>query len=240
MKLTILATSRMKGSRACIAGINENGTWIRPDEKDFPHFQIDDLSEETYKNFNIIDVDLAKDPDVVLPHSEDHHIEESAKLIKEVSSHEREKFLNKYCENHLFNRSDIGISEILQDAGRSLVLVGPVKIIDVELAKIPIRPRRPRMRFEIIPGVSLGSVRITDLKFLTFNHRRLEELNQDVEKLTDDRLKKILGIEKTYLVLGLSRLWTNPAGVSACWPMVVGFHTIPDYQGEIDYDRFSK
>ena len=232
MKLTILATSRMKQGRVCIAGINESGRWIRPDKP--LHFQMEDLHDEIYKNFNVIDANLTKTPDIVLPHSEDYLVEDSAKLIRQISSQEREEFLKRHCENRFFERNGFGISKILQDAERSLVLVGPVKIKDVELGK------NPRLRFEIISGVYEESIPITDLKFVTFNYKRLEERNQEFENLTGDELKNVLGIEKTYLVLGLTRLWTSNAGISDCWPMVVGFHTIPDYQGGIDYHRFSK
>ena len=34
-----------------------------------------------------------------------------------------------------------------------------------------------------------------------------------------------LGTETLYLTLGLSRLWKNK-----WWPMVVGVHTVPDYE----------
>lgn len=36
MKLTILAVTRMQERRICIAGINEDGKWVRP-VKDYPN-----------------------------------------------------------------------------------------------------------------------------------------------------------------------------------------------------------
>jgi hypothetical protein len=47
--------------------------------------------------------------------------------------------------------------------------------------------------------------------------------------LNDRDLKDVLGAQRIFLALGLTRPYNNN-----CWPMVVGVHACPDFSATID------
>lgn len=236
MKLTILAVTKMHEKRICIAGINENGEWVRP-VKEYPtHFEkIDIFGEDKlpiYKNFNIVEMDFTRKLEKP-PHSEDYIVNENKrpKVIGNFPLQKREGFLISHTENNLFvNHESEPVRKILKGANRSLVLVGPVdiKYVIIELGKTP------RIRFDI-PKIydCERSTPCTDLKFIALCNGVLKEKSNEKVILYSHELKKILKIESIFLALGLGRWYEEKKDY---YDMVVGFHTSPDYQTEIDYN----
>ena len=237
MKLTILAVTKMQERRICIAGINENGKWVRP-VKDYPnHFKEVDLFDKDrlpiYKNFNIVEIDFTRKLEKH-PHSEDYVINENKEpeVIGSFPLQKREEFLISHTENDFFaNHEGEPVRKILKEANRSLVLVGPV---DVRYAVIE-EGKTPRIRFNI-PNVydCERSTPCTDLKFIAFCKVILKERGNEKVILDSQELKRILEIESIFLALGLGRWYKEKKDY---YDMVIGFHTIPDYQTEIDYNN---
>jgi hypothetical protein len=64
----------------------------------------------------------------------------------------------------------------------------------------------------------------TDLRLRRWGRRFRQPRN-----LSDVQMRSVLGYERVFVVLGLAREFRGK-----CWPMVVGFHTYPDYVAEID------
>lgn len=237
MKLTILAVTRMQEKRICVAGIDETGKWVRP-VKDYPHHfeEVDIFGEDKsviYENFNIVEMDFTEKLDKS-PHSEDYVINEGKKptVIGNIPSQKREEFLIPNTENNFFaDHEGEPVRKILQDSNRSLILVGPVDVRYVVIEK----DKTPRIRFDI-PNVynCERSTPCTDLKFITFGKKVLKERGSEKVVLGSEELKRMIRIEKIYLALGLGRWYEEKKDY---YDMVIGFHTIPDYQTEIDYDN---
>src|SRR3989338_8009097 len=171
MKFTILAVTKMQERRICIAGINEDGKWVRP-VKDYPNqFEETDIFDKDksiiYENFNIIEIDFTKKLEKP-PHSEDYIINEDKKpkVIGNIPLQKRGEFLISNTENDFFaNREGEPVRKILKGANRSLVLVGPVDIRYVVIES----GKTPRICFDI-PDVydCERSTPCTDLKFIAF------------------------------------------------------------------------
>ena len=237
MKFTILAVTKMQERRICIAGINEDGKWVRP-VKDYPNqFEETDIFDKDksiiYENFNIIEIDFTKKLEKP-PHSEDYIINEDKKpkVIGNIPLQKRGEFLISHTENDFFaNREGEPVRKILKGANRSLVLVGPVDIRYVVIES----GKTPRICFDI-PDVydCERSTPCTDLKFIAFCKEISKGKNNKKIVLNSHELKRTLEIESIFLALGLGRWYEEKKDY---YDMVIGFHTIPDYQTEIDYNN---
>jgi hypothetical protein len=83
-----------------------------------------------------------------------------------------------------------------------------------------------------VPGVEEGrGMPVTDLKWRALG-RSLLSRGENPLKLSAANLRGTVGVEKVYLALGLSRLHEGRR-----WPLVVGVHTLPDYEAEVDHSR---
>tara|TARA_Y100000310_G_scaffold140319_2_gene139691 strand:- start:4135 stop:4341 length:207 start_codon:yes stop_codon:yes gene_type:complete len=67
---------------------------------------------------------------------------------------------------------------------------------------------------------------------MEFSKQTLKSLNSDKIVLNRDKLREILKAEKIFLSLGLTREYKGEF-----YEMVIGFHTIPDYNVKIDYNN---
>lgn len=95
-----------------------------------------------------------------------------------------------------------------------------------------------RLAFAGLPA-SDADAPCTDLKWRALGRRLLQghlavhEEQGGVRALTlaDAELRAALGgVERVWLALGLSRAYRGRS-----WPLVVGVHTLPDYEADIDY-----
>jgi hypothetical protein len=90
------------------------------------------------------------------------------------------------------------------------------------------------------PGLppDMTSAACTDLKWRAFGRRLLAERAgrgpaRDVHTLTlggGDLRAALGGIDRCWLALGSSRAFDGRT-----WPLVVGVHTLPDYEADVDY-----
>jgi hypothetical protein len=232
MKLTILAVTKMNENRICVAGINESGEWIRPIKEHPLHLEINDIFQEgkvIYNNFNRIDIPLkCRLPNP--PHIEDHiiDIEKPIRLICTLSSSEKKDFLIKNCENLVFkDQENITVKDILEHKNRSLILVGPVKLIYVVFEK----DKTPRILFEI-EGLYKADKPLPckDMKFQTIGTELLNNSRCDKLVMNHSEIHKTLKSESIFISLGLTRLFKGEHHA-----MIVGLYSIPDYHTNIDY-----
>lgn len=95
-----------------------------------------------------------------------------------------------------------------------------------------------RLAFADLPASDAGAP-CTDLKWRALGRHLLAEhpaVHMDPNGvrtliLADDELRAALGgVGRVWLALGLSRAYHGRA-----WPLVVGVHTLPDYEADVDY-----
>jgi hypothetical protein len=118
---------------------------------------------------------------------------------------------------------------VLRDKRRSLVLVEPDRIETAVFDPCSYGKYKVRLSFTIGHRLYEGESAepgypCTDLKLRAWGrrfHRRTE--------LNDIGLRRLLGAKRIFLAIGLTRPFRDN-----CWPMVVGFHTLPDFQASID------
>ena len=83
---------------------------------------------------------------------------------------------------------------------------------------------------EYLGSRAKGGASVTDLKWRALGRTWLPEEGGCME-FEDADLKARLGAEEVFLVAGLTRSYQG-----GFWLIVVGIHTIPDYEAAVDYD----
>jgi hypothetical protein len=249
--ILILAITRMH-SGVCLAGINlkthlwerfiphflargiapKTYHWVRP-VKSYGTLQLDDLmdaSGKTISNFDVVRMNLLSwHPN--RPHMEDWIVDfnrEKPVILTNVSESHRAELLDSLLDN--------SPDEVLQSPpSRSLCLIKPDKIY-----KVIFDPGtrygnyEARIIFSFAGQDYLGTPRspglpCTDLKFRALGKRLLDK-KADTINLSGGQLKELIHFERVYLAIGLGREYKGKN-----WPMVLGFHTIPDYIAYIDF-----
>jgi len=238
-------------SGVCLAGINlkahrwerfiphflargiapETYHWVRP-VKSYGTLQPNDLmdaSGKTITNFDIVRINLlSRHPDK--PHIEDWIIDfgrEKPVILRKVPENRRAQLLDSLL--------DASPSEVLQSHPcRSLCLIKPEKIKRVIFDPgIRYGKYEVRIIFNFAEQAFLGTPKnpglpCTDLKFRALGKRLLDR-KANMLNLSGEQLRELLRFEKVYLAIGLGREYKGKN-----WPMVLGFHTIPDYAAYID------
>lgn len=249
--ILILAITRMH-SGICLAGINlKTHRW----ERFVPHFLAKGIAPETYhwirpvksygipqpnnlvdargrqiSNFDIVRMNLLSWRPKA-PHIEDWVVDfnhEKPVILRNVPESQRAELLNSLL--------DSSPDEVLQSPpSRSLCLIKPDKINKVIFDPgIRYGKYEARVVFNFAGQDYLGSLKrpglpCTDLKFRALGKRLLEGKN-NIINLGEGQLKELIHFEKVYLAIGLGREYKGKN-----WPMVLGFHTIPDYTAYIDF-----
>lgn len=237
MNITILAVTR-KLNGICIAGVNEDLKWIRPTIN--KPFNPEDLKLDNGKYVSISNIYAfefikhAPEP----PQTENYLVDKSKviKHIKKLNEDERLDLFENLSENIGSNAMDI--TTYLKRNNRSLIMLGPVKIVSVHIEEK--NDKKPRIictlgSSYIRNQIGKTALRCTDLKFRALAKRLLKE--KKLNALTGEKLQDILGFEKVFVTIGLTQPFQPPGhNKEDYWPMIIGFHTVPDYKQEIDYD----
>jgi len=235
--ITTLAITKMHGG-VCTAGIDSTGCWVRPvralsqqsssttGASDYSLLPIDFFHGGTSHLVNLAVTRVyltgqAPDP----PHVEDWIIDSRKKpeLLRKLAPSEQRDFLASHVEP--------GISRLLPTPAASLCLV---------------RPKRFSFLFRVAPSGSdvsvrssftagadrLGDIACTDLRMRVLGRSMLAGKPHEAElRLSEEDFGRRAKSE-VYLALGLSRLYQGKH-----WPLVVGVHSIPELDVEIDYAR---
>lgn len=234
--LTILAVTRMHGG-VCTAGIDDSGKWIRPVRPASEQRSI----QQGITDYCLLPIDFfhggkshlismgvtrfwlaAHRP--IPPHTEDWTIDLTRKpqSIRKLSTDEQAGFLASHVE------SDLAKLDSSQE--RSLGLFRPESFVFSFGLNRQGEDVVARATFKI-GGREMVDVGCTDLKVRALGRLLLQKSAGRESVLTDEDFRR-RGKRETYLAVGLSRLYNNKH-----WPIVVGVHSIPELDVEIDYAR---
>jgi hypothetical protein len=235
-ELTILAVTKMHGG-VCTAGIDKNGRWVRPVRSlvgrgqyhevitdycllplDFFHGGASHLVNQGVTRFWL----EAHSPE--RPHTEDWTLDLQRKpqLIRKLSRQEQAAFLSSHAE------ADLAVLQ--PDGNRSLALFRAERFSFVFGLNKTGDDIIVRASF-IVGGQEVQDAGCTDLRMRALGRKLLEKSKGVSCALRDDNFRRH-GKEATYLALGLSRLYRGKH-----WMILVGVHTLPELEVEIDYAR---
>jgi len=235
-EVIILAVTKMHGG-VCIAGIDNQGRWVRPIRPtkkrigeydtitDYCLLPIDFFhkGKSHFINGAITRIYLTSHSPTP-PHIEDWIIDTRKKpqLLRKLSDQEQTEIYAKYCESD--------ISKLVPDAERSLGLFFPESFCFYFTMNQSNTDVTVRADFKLGEQTFSG-IGCTDLRMRALGRKLLKKSDGTSQTLN---LSSFKNREKqiTYLALGLSRLYRNKH-----WLIVVGVHSIPELSIEIDYGR---
>lgn len=228
-ELTILSVTRLS-SGVCVAGINQEGEWIRPTRSKpsgWRQLEYDDCKDSNgnwiVQKGNVVRMDLIG-PIPKEDHSEDWQIgDRKARLVHELSDDE---FLN-LCNNH----EEPSLEPINQfGATRSLILVRPEKItsftFQIDTSWEGKRSYVPRCGF-VVSGQQYLRKAISDAEWRRYGRKYLRNNQRP-------RLKDVLDenhTESICLTVGRYTMGTT------VFLMVVGVHLFPVRRFRMDFGR---
>lgn len=220
-RIVVLAVTKML-SGMCTGGISlYSGEWVRP-VREFGTIMLGDL---TYKDksvmrpLDIVEFSLLR-PRPMPPHREDwvcDFVRARPACVRKLT--EPLEFLQKHSQPEAPGR-------ILR-AEQSLALTEPGSVealfeMDNYSGKYTVKMR--------VEGMGERPVAVTDIKWRALGRKILN--GREKLTLSSDEIKKLLGVERIFIALGLSRKFEGKH-----WPLVIGVHTWPDYEAEVDYSK---
>lgn len=231
----ILAMTKML-SGICTAGFTRERDpvtglrWVRP-VRDFCTVQVGDMTDASGRLIHCCDV---VELNLVEPRPDPPHVEDwmvdfvhrRPRVLRRLEGERRAGFFPEYL--------DRAPEEVLAHHMRSLCLVAPEQVwarfrLDTYSGKY-----EARMSFVLSGEVnhpratSPRGVPVTDLKWRGLGRAWLGQGGGTLA-MDHEALLERLGAETLYLAVGLSRNWQGEY-----WPLVVGVHTVPDYEAEMD------
>jgi hypothetical protein len=236
-EVLILAVTKMLGG-VCIAGMTSEPDdvtrlrWVRP-IRDHGHVLLGDIT--TVDNvvlcpFDVVEFHFLR-PCPTVPHTEDwitDFVRRRPRIARRLEDERREGFLRTYL--------DTAPHQVLANQQRSLCLVKP-EWVNGCFRLDPYSGRfDARMAFGLGGRIYRGSyaqggLSVTDLKWRALGRAWLPQQGGWTE-FEDGDLEVRFGIQEIYLAVGLTRSFEG-----SFWPIVVGVHTLPDYQATVDYDN---
>jgi hypothetical protein len=235
--LLLLAVTRMQAG-VCIAGLSTEPDpitglrWVRP-VREFGHVLLGDITTaegNVLQTFDVVAFNLLQ-PRPQPPHSEDwiaDYVHQRPRILRRLEGERRATFLARHL--------DRDPRQVLRSQERSLCLVKP------DWIQGNFRLDRYSGRFDAYLTFDLGGRRyrssyakgglpVTDLKWRALGRAWLPDEGGWVDYEIGD-LEARYGIEQVYLALGLTRNYQG-----RYWCVIIGVHTLPDYQAIIDYDN---
>ena len=232
----MLAVTRMHGG-VCTAGIDEAGNWVRPvrptQTRTWDYDFVTDHCLLPIDFFHggqshLVNLGVTRfyldGPTPKPPHSEDWTIDlsQQPQLIRKLSAAEQVAFLAAHL--------DAGPPLTVPSANRSLGLVLPDSFSFSFMPNATGEDVAVRASFNACE-CRVSDAGCTDLRMRALGRKLLEKSRGERTELTDDDFRS-RGKEITYVALGLSRLHKGRH-----WPIVVGVHSIPELEVEVDYTR---
>jgi len=229
----IMAVTRML-SGVCLAGFTtqphpQSGLcWVRP-VKAHDTLQLGDITDErgrVLQCFDVAELALLR-PRPQPPHAEDwitEFIRHRPQAMRRLTDPRRGVFL----ATHL----DRSPEDVLCHHTRSLCLVRPTTLWarftrdpqpGAYSSRVGFALEGPNPTDTVARGVA-----VTDIRFRALGRRLLADAREVT--LDHDALLAATGAREVYLALGLSRSYEG-----RLWPLVLGVHTVPDYEVTLDY-----
>lgn len=233
----ILAVTRMHGG-ICIAGMTTEPDpvtglcWVRP-IRECGHILLGDIttaSGDILRTFDVARFHFLH-PHCRPPHAEDwltDFVRQRPFIVRRLEGHRRAEFLRTYL--------DQAPHQVLRNQQRSLCLVKPDWLkgmfrLDSYTGKLDARLAFGLDGRRYAGSPAKGGLSVTDLKWRALGRACLPPGGGWTEFEAGD-LEARFGIEEVYLAVGLSRSYRGDF-----WIIVVGVHTLPDYEATIDYDN---
>ncbi len=236
-EVLMLAVTRMLGG-VCIAGVTTEPDpvsglrWVRP-VREHGHVLLGDITTAegaVLRPFDVVEFNLSR-PCPNPPHGEDWIADFARcrpRVVRRLEGERRAAFLRTYL--------DRDPCQILDLQERSLCLLKPDRIqgsfrLDAYSGKFD-----ARLAFSLAGRRYAGSpakcgLSVTDLKWRALGRAGLPGDGGWTE-FDEGDLEARFGIREIYLAVGLTRPYRG-----GCWIMIVGVHTVPDYDAVVDYDN---
>lgn len=236
-EILVLAVTKMLGG-VCIAGMTTEARpvtglrWVRP-AREHGHVLLGDITTAqgaVLRPFDIAEFSLIR-PDPKPPHTEDwvtDFVHQRPRIVRRLEDERRVAFLQKH--------TDAAPGEVLDSQQRSLCLIKPDWVKGTFRLDDYSGQFEARMAFGLHHrsyrgSYAKGGVSVTDIKWRALGRAWLPAGGGWTDFDTAD-LETRFGIREIYLVVGLTRLYRG-----SFWSIIVGVHTLPDYQATIDYDN---
>jgi hypothetical protein len=236
-EVLLLAVTRMLGG-LCLAGMTTEPDpvtglrWVRP-VPEYGHVLLGDITTaagQVLRPFDVVEFCLIH-PKPNLPHAEDwtvdfvHH---RPRIVRRLEGERRSRFLDRYL--------DQDPSQVLRLKERSLCLVKPAWVkgcfrLDPYSGKFGAHLGFGLDGRRYTGSHAKGGLPVTDLKWRALGKAWLPADGGWVDFDQGD-LEARFGITNLYLALGLTRSFRREF-----WPIVIGVHTEPDFEAEVDYDN---
>jgi hypothetical protein len=197
------------------------------------HVQLEDITTAegaVLRPFDVVEFDLIRhraDP----PHVEDwiaEFVRPRPRVLRRLEGERRTRFLRKYL--------DTAPLQVVEGQLRSLCLIKPDSIkgvfrLDGFSGKFDARLAFGHGGRRFWGSHAKGGIAVTDLKWRALGRAWLPADGGWTEFEAGD-LEARYGIQEVYLAVGLSRSFEGK-----CWPIILGVHTVPDYEAVVDYDN---
>lgn len=236
-EMLVLAVTKMHAG-VCIAGMTTDPApitglrWVRP-IREHGHVLLGDITtadDTVLRPFDVVEFNLLR-PCPLPPHTEDwitDFVRHRPRIVRCLEGQRRANFLQKYL--------DTVPCQILNSQRRSLCLITPDWItgcfrLDGYSGKFDARLAFGLDKNTYRGSYAKGGLSVTDLKWRALGRDWLPQGGGWTEFDAGD-LEARFGINQIYLVVGLTRSFKG-----GFWPIVVGVHTLPDYQATVDYDN---
>lgn len=221
--IVVLTVAKMANGMM-VAGLNQRGAWLRP-IRDFGHLSLRDVSYPNGKLlrcFDVAQIPIIKcRPDA--PHVEDaiadfNHYQ--PRLAAQISSGEQGAWLAAHAED-----ATTAARAIYQQHERSLALVRVAEISTT--MKLDRYSGKLEMK---LWAEELGLPRpipCTDVMWRALGRKLLA--GGGLKNMEWHEIRDLLGCREVYLTLGLARQFEGEY-----WPLIVGVHTVPMYDVDVD------
>ncbi|HDQ70621.1 MAG TPA: hypothetical protein ENN19_00815 [Chloroflexi bacterium] len=230
-EVLILAMTKMRAG-ICAAGFTRESDpvtglrWVRPVRDFGPLLQGDmtDADGRLVECGDVIGLNMIK-PRPDPPHVEDwvvDFVRHRPRLLRRLEGEKRAHLFSRYL--------DPTPEDVLVHHTRSLCLVQPAQLWARFSLDAYSGTYQARMGFTLPRDANhphatgRRGVSVTDIRWRALGRSWLGEKGGHLA-MDQDALCERLAVDEAYLSLGLSRNWQG-----AYWPLVVGVHTVPDYE----------
>jgi hypothetical protein len=233
----VLAVTKMLGG-VCIAGMTTEPDpvtrlrWVRP-IREHGHVLLGDITTAkgaVLHPFDVVEFNLLR-PHPVSPHKEDwitDFVRHRPRAVRCLKDQRRAAFLRKHL--------DTAPHQVLTSQERSLCLVKPdwvkgVFRLDGYSGQLDARLSFGLDRKHYLGSRAKGGLSVTDLRWRALGRSWLPE-NGGWTDFDAGDLEARYGIREIYVTIGLTRSYRGNF-----WPIVVGVHTLPEYEVTLDYSN---
>jgi len=236
-EVLLLAVTKMLAG-VCVAGMTAEADpvsglrWVRP-VREYGNILLSDITTaggRVLQPFDVVAIDLLR-PRPDPPHAEDwiaDLVRTRPCVNRQMAGERRAKFLQRTC--------DCDPCQVLDRQERSLCLFKPDWVkgcfkLDAYTGGFEARISFGLQGRRYSGSYARGGYPVTDLKWRALGRTWLPPEGGWVDFHEGD-LEARLGLCEIYLAVGLTRSYKQ-----AFWPMIIGVHTVPDYEAIVDYDN---